>query len=118
MVEHMGKKRRKEVQLACAARRELRTQLAATLVLLALICTCVVAVGILAVRELVPLGTVAIQVVFFAAIVLAVLCLVMRLLSWSRLREEYRQHCARLNITTEEMDALRAEQVQEREQRV
>ena len=112
MVEHTGKKRRKEVQLACVARRELRAQMLVTLALFVLLCMCVVAVGALVACDLVPLDRGAAQVFFFAVVAFAVLCLAMRFVSWSKMREEHRQHCARFNITPEEMDALRDERGQ------
>lgn len=109
MVEHVGKKRRKEVQRAATMQAQLRSITFTIMVLAALLVFSLGATGVLAARGLLEADSAILQASRLALLVLLIACLVNRALRWRSLNEKCRQHCAEFNIKQEEIAALKAE---------
>lgn len=106
MQEHVGKRRRKEVREAIDMRHEMMTTLAVTCVALVVGIALAVAVQLLVVFGMLVSSNIFLRLL--PAIVIFVLLLVVcgRAYKLSGLREEYKEHCRRYNITKEDMRAL------------
>ncbi len=112
MVEHVGKKRRKEVQRAASMQAQLRSVTFSIMVLAALLVFALAATGVLAARGLLEMDSAILQASRLALLVLLVACLVNRALRWKALNEKCRRHCAEFNITQEEIAALKTQGTQ------
>ncbi len=112
MVEHVGKKRRKEVQRAASMQAQLRSVTFSIMVLAALLVFALAATGVLAARGLLEMDSAILQASRLALLVLLVACLVNRALRWKALNEKCRRHCAEFNITQEEIAALKTQSTQ------
>ncbi len=112
MVEHVGKKRRKEVQRAASMQAQLRSVTFSIMMLAALLVFALAATGVLAARGLLEMDSAILQASRLALLVLLVACLVNRALRWKALNEKCRRHCAEFNITQEEIAALKTQSTQ------
>lgn len=112
MVEHVGKKRRKEVQRAASMQAQLRSITFSIVVLAALLVFALAATGVLAARGLLEVDSAILQASRLALLVLLIACLVNRALRWRALNEKCRRHCAEFNITQAEIAALKTEGTQ------
>ena len=108
MVEHVGKKRRKEVQRAASMQAQRRSVAACVVALAVLLLLSLVAAGVLAARGLSGMDNAIWQACRLAILIVLVACLVNRALRWRALNEKCRRHCAEFNITQEEIAALKA----------
>lgn len=103
---HVGKKRRKEVREAIDMRQEIRrtnitvAAIAVVIVGSMLSCTVVVAAGVLGDNAIVA-EAIALLIVFAALGVLGY-----RMNGYWNLRDRYREHCRKFNISKEDMKAL------------
>ncbi len=109
MVEHVGKKRRKEVQRAASMQAQLHSVAVCIVVLAALLVFAAAGTGILAARGLLEMDSALLQAGRLALLVLLIACLANRALRWKAINEKCRRHCAEFNITQEEIAALKAE---------
>ncbi len=112
MVEHVGKKRRREVQRAASMQAQLRSVTFSIIVLAALLVFLLAAAGVLAARGLFEVAGAIWQAGCLALLVLLVACLANRALRWKDLNEKRRRHCVEFNITQEEIAALKASDAQ------
>lgn len=104
--KHVGKKRRREVREALEMKREIKrltllgVLIIAVAILLVVACTFVVYAGLFAldvqVAQYVPL-----VIMFVATMIIA-----FRMNGYWHLRDRYKEHCKRFNISKEDMCAL------------
>lgn len=105
--EHVGKKRRKEVRQAINMSEELRKTLRFVISILALSLLLIVALYILSITGIVNMSM---DVINFAPLAIAVIAMIIVVPKANRywtLRDEYKDHLARYNITKADMKALK-----------
>lgn len=106
MQEHVGKKRRKEVREAIDMRNELKSTLVVTAVALVIGIGVTVGVQILTVQGALAYDNVFVQLLPMIVIFVLLMVIGSRAYKWSGLREEYKEHCKKYNISKEDMRAL------------
>ena len=103
MVEHVGKKRRKEVECALRMKHQLRS----SIVIMVAICILgIIAVGgtsLLTFLGYIAQDNIIAQIIPLITAILVVLYLGQRLHAWFVLKNDYQQQCNKFNITDEDM---------------
>lgn len=104
--KHVGKKRRREVREALEMKREIQrlTSLGVLIIIVAILlviaCTCAIYAGLFALdvqfAQYVPL-----VIMFIATMIIA-----FRMNGYWHLRDRYKEHCRRFNISKDDMSAL------------
>ena len=108
MVEHVGKKRRKEIERAVKMKRQLRNSV---IVMIVIFILGVIAVGgssLLTLSGYIASDSLIAQIIPLVTAILVVLYLGQRLHGWFVLKNEYKQQCNKFNITDEDMNNCRA----------
>lgn len=106
MQQHVGKKRRKEVREAVDMRKELRSRFARTGVVFGIGVAFVIGMQALTVFGVLALGNEVAQAVLLIVVFVFVMIIGSRTYKWSGMREQYKEHRKRYNITDEDMRAL------------
>ncbi len=107
MQEHVGKKRRKEVRQAIEMHDELRKTVLMVIAAIAIGIAFTVTSALLTINGILAEDDVIAQYAPMVVILLLLVPVAGRAYQWTGLREEYKEHCKKFNITKEEMNALK-----------
>lgn len=104
--EHVGKKRRKEVRQAIALKKEMNRSLLFIVIAIVVGGGLAGALTVLVTADMIQVDNVATQAIPLAVIVLALVFIGPRCTKWWGIRDQYKLHLKRYNISKEDMAAL------------
>ena len=105
--EHVGKKRRKEVRQAITMKQELTSSLLVIAGVLVLGVALTATMTYMTITGVVPSNDLMTQVIPFAIVIVLLIFMAPRANKWWELRDEYKAHLERYNISKEDMAALK-----------
>lgn len=108
--EHVGRKRRKEVRQAINMSEEMRRLMLVSIGILAVACVVVLTLVALSFAKVVSLSPFASGMIPLAVVLVAVFVVAPRANRYWTLRDAYKKHCRRYNISKDDMRVLRAEE--------
>lgn len=106
--EHVGKKRRKEVRQAILISEQMHRNIITIVVIFVIGCVLVFGLGFLSYTGLVPISPAISHTVPLVVLFLAMIVVAPKANKFWALREQFKDHCRRYNISKEDMRALKS----------